>query len=225
MSNQKKTFYVFLALSLVVVFMASQKVVRRPHPDTAAVPEAASLPVHDDATTDAGSEKVERTVASNEEVSIDKQFARWFATEAGRIESRDTDSLASEAELKERAQKFTRQEITYLADRATSSSSSAAERILASYLLGLSGETSSEALVDIASQPVKNPGPHPADSVAEKQAVQERAYKIMAVDAIFNSESEISQKIKKLQSIVNQTPDTTVKHYASDKVDELRDTY
>lgn len=155
----------------------------------------------------------------------DPEFVRWFAMEAQHLQARETHSLATEKELKARAAKFSSKDISYLASRSTSALVPASERILASYLMGLSAEQASEALVDIASQAPTNPGPHEAHSIDEVKSAQERAHKIMAVDAIYNSQSEISHKIEKLQSIVNQSPDTTVKKYAADKVSDLNSTF
>jgi hypothetical protein len=224
MAGNKKIFYGVILAALMLAFVLN----RTPSPSKAVRSSGLSRAPVSHSTAPSADIDIpappSAPPAAQEEPAppvVSKDFLRWFATEAQNIEARDVDTLATEAELKARVRRFRKNEISYLVSRMSSSLAPASERILASYLVGLAATTSSEALVDIASQGIENPGPHPAHSIEEAKSARERAFKIMAVDAIYNSEAPVSQKIDKLNAIVNHTPDATVKQYAADKADDL----
>jgi len=225
MSNRRKFFYAFLVSLVLIAVVAnrtapkrSQRVVRSAIALVPPTSGSATITLTPDSSTPNG----EPPAATSPESS--RALVRWFTTEAQHIEDRDVDTLATEKELKARAARLTTADIGFLAGRAMSPVAPASERILANYLLGLAASHATDALVDIANRPLDDPGPHPPHSIDEAKNAQERAFKIMAVDAIFHSDSELSQKVAKLQSIINQTPDSTVKKYASGKLGELNGT-
>ncbi len=152
-------------------------------------------------------------------------FLKWFHDEAQKIEVRSGDVEEIELEIKKQVAQLNRADLDYLARTASSPIVPATERILASYLLGLASKEASGSLVAMATEETSHPGPHPAHSIDEAKDTQERAYKIMAVDAIYNGESEVSHKLQQLQAIVNQSKDQTIKKYAAEKIDDLQQVY
>ena len=225
MSNRTKFFYGVLASLLLIAVVANRTAPQRSRlPARRVIPLIPPTGKNATITMTPGARSPDGKPAPVTMPEQSRALTRWFISEAQHIEDRDVDTLATEKELKARAARLTNADIDFLAGRAMSPVAPASERILANYLLGLAADHATNALIQIANRPLDNPGPAAPHSIDEAKNVQERAFKIMAVDAIFHSNSETSQKVAQLQSIINQTPDSTVKKYATGKLGELTGT-
>lgn len=152
---------------------------------------------------------------------IDPRFSRWFQSEAALVNSTSVDQKAKEAEMREMAKTLTPKQIQYLQKKAAHPQSPQVEKILSVYLLSLGGDATQGALVETASN---NPNLEPAEphSVQEVQNNQERASRIIAIDAIAESNKPLSLRIAELQKIIQQQQDATIKNYAQRKQSELQ---
>jgi len=153
--------------------------------------------------------------------TTDGRFGAWLSSEAQKMNSQVTDGKALEAELKQIAAQFLPRHLHFLAKKASDIHVAMNERILSSYLLGLSG-AANDSLMDLASRTIDNPGPHEPHSIDEMNAAKERALRLMAIDGIVNSDADFSEKIKSLEILISQITDATVLKYALRKLDELK---
>lgn len=152
---------------------------------------------------------------------IDSRFSRWFQDEAKLVNSTSLDRKAKEVELREMVKTFTPRQIQYLQKKVTDVQSPQVEKILSVYLLSLGGDATQDALVETASQNL-NLEPAEPHTVQEVKNNQDRASRIIAIDAIAESDKPISLRIADLQKIIQQQQDATVKNYAQRKQSELQ---
>ena len=149
-----------------------------------------------------------------------KPFATWFADETKSLDNKVMDQNEKEAELKDRASRFTAEEISFLIKTSTNSKATANERIEATYLLTLS--LSTPALIEVAKTPLSLSSPQPVHSVGETLLMQEKAIRIMAIDELFNRVKDNAALRPSLLQAINQIQDEAVKRYALKRYKELK---
>ncbi len=149
-----------------------------------------------------------------------KPVATWLADEAKNLENKTVDPQEKEAELRDKASRFTTEDISFLARTSTNAKATANERIEATYLLTLSSSTS--ALIGIAKTPLSLPSPQPVHSIGETLLMQEKAIRIMAIDELFNRVKDNAALRPTLLQAINQIKDEAVKHYALKRYQELK---
>lgn len=148
-------------------------------------------------------------------------FKAWFRDEARKLDTRGVSTKAIEDDLKNQSQKFSRSQWSYLVDRSEMAEAPMGERILATYLLSLASENIQD-MMNVAMASNSNPGPHPPHSLDEIADAQERALKIMALDAIAQGSQSREEKIAALESVIADLEDPTVLKYAQQKVADLK---
>lgn len=152
--------------------------------------------------------------------SIAKPLVTWFADEAKKMDTSMVDPQEKEAELKDRALRFTPEEITFLAKTSTNPKATANERIEATYLLTLSSSTNS--LLEISKSPLSLVSPQQVHSIGETLLMQEKAIRIMAIDELFIRAKDNAALRPSLLQAINQIQDEAVKHYALNRYKELK---
>ncbi len=151
----------------------------------------------------------------------DPKFIKWFQGEALQVNSTSVDFKSKELELMAKAKSLNSRQIEYLKTTTVSPSTPQVEKILSVYLLTLGGEATQSALVEIATKDL-NLTPAEPHSLDEIKNNQERAKAIMAIDALAESKSQLSDRLVQLQKIIAQAQDKSIKNYAQRKHDELQ---
>lgn len=219
----KRLFLYFSVVLVIVLFATSfnRFVIDKKKTVTEVIDETGQLFTSTEDT--AGREVAQQNNKENQKVSedVDPRFSHWFQSEAALVNSTSVDQKAKETEMREIAKKLTPKQIQYLQKKAAHAQSPQVEKILSVYLLSLGGEATQGALVETASN---NPNLEPAEphSVQEVQNNQERASRIIAIDAIAESDKPLSMRIAELQKIIQQQQDATIKNYAQRKQSELQ---
>ena len=162
-----------------------------------------------------------RSVSSDGIQEPDPAFKSWFKTEAKLVDSASVDLRAKEQELETATRSLGPKEVGYLKKTTLNISSPQVERILSTYLLTRGGESAQQALIDIASRPLRLEPAEP-HSLKEIENNKERAIDMMLIDSIAESSREINERIRILQEIVQKKEDLSVKNYAQRKIEELK---
>ncbi len=159
-------------------------------------------------------------VTTQPAIEPEKPFALWFAEEAKNLDARTGDSSQKEMVLKERAARFSPEQIKFLRQKATDKEATANERIAATYLLTLTNATYS--LVEIAKENTSLPSPQPVHSIGETLLMQEKAIRTMAIDELFIRAATDAALRKQLPKIISEIKDEGVKQYALKRYRELK---
>jgi len=108
------------------------------------------------------------------------------------------------------------EEMAAAKDLVLSGEGPANERIMATYLLTLAGPSAWPSLKEIASAPAKEKG-GPHNSEGEVKAVQEKAQKLMAIDALAEQASTDAAAKDELGQWARELPDRYLRDYADKK--------
>ncbi|MBY0314343.1 MAG: hypothetical protein K2Q26_02410 [Bdellovibrionales bacterium] len=165
--------------------------------------------------------KSEDTIAETASMSSEKEerrkkFEIAFEREAKNVNSLNNNSEQKEIELKNWAATFTQVELDALLQKAKLEGSSANDRILATYLITLSGQRS--YLKELIKQPIKD-REGKVHSMDEVLNTQDRAQAIMSIDKLL--ESRKPEDLVELQQLAHEISDPIVKKYLHSKLNEL----
>lgn len=165
--------------------------------------------------------KSEETIAETVSLSSEKEerrknFEIAFEKEAESVSSLNNNPEQKEIELKNWVATFTEVELDALLHMAKLEGSSANDRILASYLIALSGQRS--YLKELIKQPIKD-REGKVHSMDEVLNTQDRAQAIMSIDKLL--ESQRPEDLVELQQLAHEISDPVVKKYLHRKLNEL----
>ncbi len=150
------------------------------------------------------------------------EFAAWLKNEASMLDKSDANNSEKEIILKEKASKFSAENIQFLKNTATDVKVSANERIMAAYFLTLSTENYVGALGELAAAPYSLPNPQPVHSLGETTLMQEKAIRVMAIDEIFARFQNNSVSADQVNQFIGQILDADLKQYAEKRWRELK---
>ena len=150
------------------------------------------------------------------------ELKTWIASEANSMDSKSFDPLISEAQIIDRAQKLSLQQIEFLKELVlkVEPSGVANERILSVYLLTKAQNLALPALKEIANQPLSKPGPHEVHSLDETLSMHEKAMKRMAIDDFFNRAALDPNLKESLYDMIQGIQVPELKSYALDRFKE-----
>lgn len=151
------------------------------------------------------------------------ELKAWIASEASSMDSKSFDPLISEAQIIDRAQKLSLQQIEFLKEMVlkVEPSGVANERILSVYLLTKAQNLALPALKEIANQPLSKPGPHEVHSLDESLSMHEKAMKRMAIDDFFKRAALDPNLKESLYDMIQGIQVPELKSYALDRFEEL----
>lgn len=219
-----KRLFLYFAVVLVIVLMATsfnRFVIDKKKTVTEVIDETEQLFAAQHSATERDVAQMQNKKSESTSEEIDSGFSRWFKDEAALVNSTSIDRKTKESELREMVKTFTPRQIQYLKEKISNPQSPQVEKILSVYLLSLGGDSTQDALVETASQNL-NLEPAEPHTVQEIQNNQDRASRIIAIDAIAESNKPISVRIAELQKIIQQQQDATIKNYAQRKQSELQ---
>jgi hypothetical protein len=142
-----------------------------------------------------------------------------------RIEAKSLDTVGIDAEAAERraqsaASSMGPKEFQFARDVALSAASASGERIMAIFLLTSAGEAGWPALRNILSAPLSRDRVEP-HTEAEHKSVQEKALRLMAVDALAEEAVTSERARAELRAWASATPDASLARTIQKKLDGL----
>jgi hypothetical protein len=172
------------------------------------------------------STQVEPSYNSQPEVTAQTdliELRNWITTEASSMDSKSYDPLVTEAQLIQRAQSLSLQQIEFLKELVLNVEPSgvANERILSVYLLTKAQNLALGALKEIANQPLSKPGPHEVHSLDETVSMHEKAMKRMAIDDFFKRAVVDPSLRESLYQMIQGIQVPELKSYALNRFKEL----
>ncbi len=152
-----------------------------------------------------------RPTAAPPPPGVSASFVTFLLAEAPLLEKK-TDAEEAQKRMEQQAQIMSEADLNFAKDVALSDKSSAAERIIAVYLLSLAGPRAYKILLEHASAPFTappNPEPHSADEIKNSQ---EKALRAIAIDALLE-QATTQEKRDDLSKLATETREPWLRSY------------
>lgn len=171
------------------------------------------------ATPNAGAP--EKSQEQSEQTPLSPQLAKFLQTESALMNSTGIDPLAAENRARAQAQSMVERDFIAAKELALKMDGPANQKILSVYLLGLALPKSLAQLREFITAPLRakqNPEPHTLDEIRYSQ---ERAQRIMAIDAVAERARTSSEAKDALMRMAAETRDQSIREYIQKKIKEI----
>lgn len=165
--------------------------------------------------------KAPEVTAINEDSKVTPEFKQWFTGEAETIETSSSNPKVKELELRERVYNMQAEEIKFLGKQSVDMSGPAKQRILASYMLTLAPNKTSEALFFVMEAPLQITGDAQVHSTDETLSAQEHSLRRMAIDALIEKARQDSRFREQLSDRIPRIENIALQDYAKRRIREL----
>jgi hypothetical protein len=150
------------------------------------------------------------------------EFQKWLASEATQVGRTNVNTEQKKAQLAQIISGLTEAQARQLAQTALNTSATAGEKILSVYLLVEGGARTRAELQQLLTTAPSVTGPQPAHSEGELRSVQERSFRVMAVDGMIAQSKTDPAALETLERTIPSIPDAYVKQYAQRRLSELK---
>ncbi|XGC79956.1 hypothetical protein ACES2L_11515 [Bdellovibrio bacteriovorus] len=158
---------------------------------------------------------------STNEPKITLQFQQWFSSEAENVEKSSGNPKAKELELRERVYNMQADEIKFLGKQSVDMSGPAKQRILATYLLTLAPNKTSDTLFFVVEAPLQITGDAQVHSTDETLSAQEHSLRRMAIDALIEKARQDSHFKEQFNDRIPRIENVALRDYAKRRIREL----
>lgn len=218
MRKNNRYFLVFVVVFVGAVYLFSQRsqnLAMSPGVnDSSSSPSAGSSGVAPKFDKNGEPVSAGETTDSEGKTSASPEFVKWFGSEAKNLEKSSGDPKVTELTLREKVRAFTPAEVRFVKDQVLATNNSANDRILASYLLSLAPDVTTEALIEVAMAPLNTPKDFAVHSTTETLAAQEKSLRHMAIDALIDRARHDKGFRDELQKKIEQIPEASLREYA-----------
>lgn len=159
-------------------------------------------------------------VAPPKPESVKPEFLQFLRAEAKALDSTNVDAEAAGLRAQSQASEMGPLEFQFARDTVLAESGPAREKIMSVFLLTSAGAAGWPALAGIVQAPVSREpvAPH---TEAEMKSVQERAYRLMAVDALAEQAVKSAPARQELLDWLNRATEPSLRDYIQKKISDL----
>lgn len=159
-------------------------------------------------------------IAKPKPEGVRPEFLSFLKAEAKSLDSPNVNAEDAARRAFDEAQKMGPAEFEFARNTVLSEEAGAGERIMAVFLLTSAGEAGWPALRDIVRSPVSRE-PFDPHTEAEMKSMQEKAFRLMAIDALAEQAIQSPEARQELMGWLREATDPSIRKTIQAKLDEL----
>jgi hypothetical protein len=162
------------------------------------------------------------SVPRSGEPPADPVFAKWLEREGEEVNRPKIDPVKKSADMRKALAELNTKKQRQLLQTLLDTAASAGSRILSIYLLSEAGPQTNGEIAAFLQAPIPSFGESAPHSVAETRNQQERAMRLMAIDAMAARALKEPSSLSAFEKTVSTIADPSVRAYAQRKLKEVR---